>query len=316
MFEVREEKKKGLNRLLILNKVSQEYVSIIPAFGANVNELMLRKGNKLHAVLAGNKTAEDFEGSGIFNSAKMLPFPNRIADGQYQFRNRSYQLEKNFAQEGNAIHGLVYYKNFELVQQEVQDKYAEVILGLQCENLHDGFPFKFKVELACRLAETGEFMCTTKVLNNGSQALPFGEGWHPYFGFDKTVDHIMLKFSAKEFIRVDERLIPTGEKVTYNQFNKLRKIGDTPFDSCYKLFLEGDRHTSVLYDPDKDLTVELWQDTGEKQYNYLQVYIPPSRQSIALEPMTCNVNAFNNKEGLQVLEPGDIYIGSYGVRLK
>jgi len=316
MFEIREDNQAGLKRLLIFNIVSQEFVSIIPAFGANINELVLRKGKRLHAVLAGNTRPQDFEGSGIFNSAKMLPFPNRIADGLYQFKGRSYQLERNFAQEGNAIHGLIYYQDFSVLRHEVEEDYAEIVFGLQCDNLHPGFPFKFNVELSFRLAETGEFKCTTKVLNNGSQTMPFGEGWHPYFGFDKPVNHIMLKFKAKELILVDERLIPTGEKVTYNQFNRLRKIGDTPFDSCFKLFPDGDRHTSVLYDPEEDLTVELWQDTGENRYNYLQVYIPPSRRSIALEPMTCNINAFNNREGLQVLEPGDTYVGSYGIGLK
>jgi len=315
MFEIREEKRGGLDRLLVVNNENGEYISIIPDFGANVNEIMLKKGNFLHAVLAGNQSRDNFNGSGIFNSAKMLPFPNRIADGCYQFNNRSYQLDKNFAQEGNAIHGLIYYQKFSLVKQEVHETYAEVVLGLQCENPHPGFPFRFLVECNYRLDSSGEFTGTTKVVNNGSQSFPFGEGWHPFFGFNKSVDQISLQFNAQELILVDERLIPTGRKDRYDKFNNLRPIADSLFDSCFKLAMQGQRHTSILYDPAEDLRVELWQETSEKGYRYLQVYIPPSRQSIALEPMTCNINAFNNKEGLIILEPGDTYSGKYGVRL-
>jgi aldose 1-epimerase len=146
--------------------------------------------------------------------------------------------------------------------------------------------------------------------------MPFAEGWHPFFGFNVPVDRLFLKFSADRLILVDQRMIPTGETVRYDHFNQLKKIGDTLFDSCFKLKAGQNLHTTELYNPEKDLTVMLWQETGPKRYNFLQVYIPPSRQSIALEPMTCNINAFNNGEGLQILEPGECYEASYGIRIK
>ena len=52
------------------------------------------------------------------------------------------------------------------------------------------------------------------------------------------------------------------------------------------------------------------------KYNYLQVFIPPLRNSIAIEPMTCNTDAFNNKEGLIILEPDQQFKASYGVSIK
>ena len=42
-------------------------------------------------------------------------------------------------------------------------------------------------------------------------------------------------------------------------------------------------------------------------------YIPPDRSSIALEPMTCKANAFNNGDGLITLAPGESFEGSFGV---
>ncbi|MCB0643138.1 MAG: hypothetical protein KDC44_15925, partial [Phaeodactylibacter sp.] len=51
------------------------------------------------------------------------------------------------------------------------------------------------------------------------------------------------------------------------------------------------------------------------KYNFLQVFTPDHRQSIAIEPMTCNVDAFNNREGLIVLKPGEAHAASFGLRL-
>jgi aldose 1-epimerase len=36
--------------------------------------------------------------------------------------------------------------------------------------------------------------------------------------------------------------------------------------------------------------------------SYLQLYTPEDRKSIAIEPMSCIANAFNNGEGLKILE--------------
>ena len=59
----------------------------------------------------------------------------------------------------------------------------------------------------------------------------------------------------------------------------------------------------------------MWQETGTNKYNFLQVYIPPSREMIALEPMTSNIDAFNNKDHLIILEPGKKWSASFGFYL-
>ncbi|MCJ7554163.1 MAG: hypothetical protein MUO34_09805, partial [Ignavibacteriaceae bacterium] len=70
------------------------------------------------------------------------------------------------------------------------------------------------------------------------------------------------------------------------------------------------------YDPQQDIRLVTWQDAGEQKYNYLQIYIPPERKSISIEPMTSNVNSFNNGEGLLILEPGKIFTANYGLNIK
>ena len=43
--------------------------------------------------------------------------------------------------------------------------------------------------------------------------------------------------------------------------------------------------------------------TSDNLDAYLQVYTPPHHKSIAIEPMTCIADSFNNKTGLRVLLP-------------
>jgi aldose 1-epimerase len=47
------------------------------------------------------------------------------------------------------------------------------------------------------------------------------------------------------------------------------------------------------------------------------IFTPPdeNRDCIAIEPMSCNTNAFNNGDGLTILEPGEKFKGKYGVSL-
>ncbi|MGB0929923.1 MAG: hypothetical protein ACPGVB_04055, partial [Chitinophagales bacterium] len=53
----------------------------------------------------------------------------------------------------------------------------------------------------------------------------------------------------------------------------------------------------------------------DKVFPYFQIYIPPHRKSIAIEPMNCNIDAFNNGEGLTLLKVGQTWKGSFGVAL-
>ncbi len=315
MFQILEERQNDLVRLKILNEKSGEYVSIVPQFGVNINELVLKKESGLISVLDGNTKKADFSNGGIFNSAKILPFPNRIKNGRYTIGGKNYQLDQNFPHERNAIHGLICDKTFEVSNTNITNLFGEIVFNFQYDRHHDGFPFEFETTISCKLVDGEGFVCTTRVINSGDLSMPFGEGWHPYFTFHKKVDEIQLKFLSKHIVEVDERLIPTGKVKDYNLFHTLRMINDTDFDSCF-LLQDGEKiHKAEIYDPKENVTIMLWQETGFRAYNFLQVYIPPSRMSIALEPMTCNINAFNNHDGLIILEPGDSYEAQYGVNI-
>jgi aldose 1-epimerase len=141
------------------------------------------------------------------------------------------------------------------------------------------------------------------MLNTGMAIIPAGLGWHPYFRLADHADRLSLKMPPVcHKIVVDDRMLPTGERVVFDDFADLRPIGDAVLDNCFELPNVEDFAVVTL--KNEFGSMEYWQKTGIEGSNYVQVFTPPHRQSVAIEPMTCNVNAFRNGDGLVMLSPG------------
>jgi aldose 1-epimerase len=316
MFEIKEENNNELDCTIIKNSATGEYVSIAPEFGANVNQITLKKRKELYSILDGNRTKDQFSGKNMFKGAKLFPFVNRIQNGTYRFDGKTYQLDINYPEEGNAAHGIVYYKRFRLENRIVRESYAEALFKYDYDGSDTGYPFPFDLELTYKLDSESGFTCITRVANTGVTELPFGDGWHPFFSLNNKVDNLFLTLPEVKIIEVDDKLIPTGIKKPFKKFLESNLIGNTTFDNCFQIEENCERYQTKIYDPERRTKIIFWQDGGIDKYNYLQIYIPPDRRSIAIEPMTGNINNFNNKDGLLVIKPGESFNAKYGVNLE
>jgi aldose 1-epimerase len=203
------------------------------------------------------------------------------------------------------------------IETRTSDEHAAVVT---LANLYGGdvpgYPFELKVQITCSLHSKNGFTCTTEIENIGKNPAPVGDGWHPYFSLGGKVDDMLLKIPAEHQTEVDSRMIPTGKKLPVGGFETPTLIGDTLFDTGFSLPDNDTIAVTEIHYAEKNVVLEVWQETGKGKYNYLQIYTPPSRTSIAVEPMTCNIDAFNNGEGLIVLYPGDSLKAGYGVKLR
>ena len=93
--------------------------------------------------------------------------------------------------------------------------------------------------------------------------------------------------------------IPIG-KVPFKSFQEAASIGSTAFDTCF--ITSGDHPKATIADHKNDIALEIQQT---RPYGYMQFYTPDTRDSIAIEPMSCAPDAFNNKDGLRILDPGE-----------
>jgi len=124
-----------------------------------------------------------------------------------------------------------------------------------------------------------------------------------------------MKLDVSEIFGMDSRNIPVGKKELFNDFGIPAKLGERLFDSCFKVNCNNGKAVAELISACNDIHLNIWQETGKNKYEYLVIYTPPDRKSIAIEPMTSNVNAFNNGEGLIMLPPDTEFISSCGIFL-
>jgi aldose 1-epimerase len=296
----------------LLNLDTGEYVSVIPGFGGNINELVLDHHGIRYSIIDGIGSNEIISGNVEFKSTKLIPFPNRIKSGRYLFNGISYELPLNI--DKHAIHGLILNNSLEVIDINANARCASIILKHDYNGNVPGYPFKFSV-LVDYILKTGDgFVCSTKITNIDSVPIPIGDGWHPYFKTRGKVSKLQMRIPSK-FRILDVGLIPTGKLIPEEYPNAIT-IGNKKYDSGFVLDEKEGRALTEICDPDLNLKITIWQDTGKQKYNYLQVYTPPDGNSIAVEPMSCATNSFNNKIGLIVLEPGQSFTGSYGVYLQ
>lgn len=245
----------------------------------------------------------------------LIPWPNRLEDGSYEFAGERHQLPLTEPSTGNAIHGLVRWVAWTVVERD-DDRVA------LAHTLHPqpGYPFSLELEIEYALGEAG-LRVTTTATNVGPSACPYGCGAHPYLTLGTpTVDSIVLRAPGRNVTHFDERGLPldTGPvDGTDYDFREPRAIGTTKLDNAYTdLARDADGLARVeLRRPDGAGSFSLWLD---ESYPYLQLFtgdpLPSvNRRSIAVEPMTCAPNAFRSGEGVRVLEPGSSMTSSWGI---
>ncbi|MBD3225170.1 MAG: hypothetical protein GF313_10605 [Caldithrix sp.] len=290
---------------------------IVPSFGGNVAQLQLKKDDHLYSVLNGNQRPAEFSGKSIFKGAQLLPFANRLNNGRFAFAGQGYQMALNYPEEGHACHGFVYEQPFNVLHTKKSDGQVQARLSYDYHGSISGFPFPFRTELTYDLSNEQGFTCQTRVINTGQQAMPLSHGWHPFLQIEnRSIDDLQLQLPPAYRLELNSRMIPTGHQRPFLQFIQKTLIGSTELDDCFRLEENGDRIQYIeLTDPSRDLTLRLWQESGTHKYNYVQIYTPPNRQSIAVEPMTSNVDAFNNGRDLIVLKPGQAFTAAFGIQM-
>jgi aldose 1-epimerase len=249
----------------------------------------------------------------------LIPWPNRLRDGRYSFEGQEYQLPLTEPEAGNAIHGLLRWRNW----QQLERGEDRVVLGIRLHPMQ-GWPFTLDVAIAYSLGDGG-LTVETSVTNGGSRACPLGLGQHPYLsaGPGWKLGECRLHLSAGTRILTDpDRQLPTGLEPVHGSdldFRVPRMLQGVSIDDPFT-DLERDRDGLAwvtLSCPDGH-TAELWCDST---YSVLQLYTgdtlaPPRRRlGLAVEPMTCPPNALQSGEGIIRLDPGQTHVSRWGVRL-
>jgi aldose 1-epimerase len=243
----------------------------------------------------------------------LVPWPNRIRDGSYEFEGERHQLPIDEPAKGNAIHGLARWAAWSVAEHESERALMRLPI-----HPRPGYPFSLGVEVEYVLSPEG-MRVTTTATNVGAEPCPYGCGAHPYLTLGTaTIDELTLQAPAATVLISDERGIPIGSEPvdgTEFDFRRPRPLGDTVLDHAFTGLERGEdgRARVTLSGPGHG--VELWVD---RAYGYLMLFtgdVPNvGRRGLAVEPMSCPPNAFQTGEALVRLEPGASVSASWGIR--
>jgi aldose 1-epimerase len=247
----------------------------------------------------------------------LVPWPNRIRDGRYTVGDQELQLPLSEPTRHNASHGLVRW-----VAWSVEEHTGGSVALRYRLMAQSGYPWTLDLHVVYDVSADG-LTVTQTATNLAAEPAPYAHGAHPYLsvgpgpcdGWELTLP------AATRTISDPERKLPVGPEPvegTGFDFRVPRPIRETEIDHAFTdLARDGSGRVTVeLRDPATGHAVALWADAA---HPWLMVYtaddLPGAhRRAVAVEPMTAQADAFRTGEDLLVLDPGQDFSASWGIR--
>lgn len=288
-----------------------------------------------------DKSDDEF-GNEVFKmgGAILLPFANRIRgdpspDGKTittVVLGQKLTLPANWSgsnpgAERHAIHGLMRKSHFQDVvsRNGVQD--SAVSATLHAGNFDGHWLSDTDVDVEATLSHDA-FELTVTAKNVGPRLLPMGIGWHPYFvlpGDDRAEVRLHIPSETRAIMNNYDDTFTTGRRVsvkgTAYDFSAAegRPLGTQYLDDNYSSLLHEapDQTVSEIIDPGAKYGLRLI--TLSPKIKSIQVYAPPQKNFVAIEPQFNLPDPYNKNwgasdNGMVLLQPGQSV--SWRIRLE
>lgn len=285
----------------------------------------------------------EFPGNKAFSmgGAFLLPYANRITgelspDRQTvvaEILGKPVRLPANWGgQRGGAeryaMHGLALASPVTDLHRHTT-QIADTVTGiLNAGNFGGHWPSATRVTYEMSLCSDA-FTATLTARNVGPEVLPMGIGWHPYFTLPSGHrEQARMHVPAAQRTVVDnyDDVLPTGEIVpvagTRYDFSSPAGsvLGDLYLDDCFVGLAKNDRGETVCEITDPEASYGLRIVAMSPHVTAVQIYSPPDKSFVALEPQFNWADPFGNEwprgidTGMVLLDPGESV--SYSVRLE
>jgi len=253
--------------------------------------------------IAWPRTITDFRAGKATAVPLLHPWSNRLASMSYRAAGRRVSLRGlTLPRDPNGlpIHGNLYGAPFEIVRADRARLTAYLDYGAHPDKLR-AFPFPHVVSVAARLDAGRGLTITTSVEPTSDRPVPVSFGWHPFVRLPRSPRRDWeLRWPACEHIEVDARIIPTGARTP--QRAQRAPIAGRAFDDHYAL---GRDRRFAIGDGRRTLNFAF-----DRAYPFAQLFVPPRRQLVAIEPMTAEIDALGRGR-TPVVEPGDRFSASF-----
>lgn len=246
----------------------------------------------------------------------LVPWPNRVRDAAWRLDREPQLLAVTEPRRGNAIHGLLRYAPYTLLDR---DAHAVTLGASVFPQL--GYPFTLQTSVRHELTADG-LATTHTIVNRGESSAPVAVGAHPYLRVgDVPAEELTVTLSAATHFEVDDRMNVVAELPVDGTPFDLRggaRVADLDLDHGFGGVQTVDGVVEHSLTAPDGRRVVLW---GDDSVRYVQAFTPrdfPTKAkgevAIALEPMTAPADALNSGQGLRWLEPGERWEVHWGIR--
>ncbi|MBE1535245.1 aldose 1-epimerase family protein [Actinomadura algeriensis] len=287
------------------------YRAVVTESGASLRELTLRQDGGDERPLVLTHGADEPAPAAFGNL--LIPWPNRVDGGRYEYGGKSYRLDLSEPENDCAIHGLVRWAHWTPAEHlPHRVRLTHRLLG------SGGYPFRLDLEAEYVLDAEAGLTVRMTAHNRGPVTAPYGHGAHPYLTVGEPLDRCTVTLDAARYLPVDDRMIPSGpaEDVAGTRWD-LRDgpvLGDREIDNAYTGLGRDAAGRCWTTLSGGGRSVRLWSDEA---HPWTEIYTadqaPEPRAGLGVEPMTCPPNAFASGEGLIDLAPGATFSGSWGI---
>ncbi len=259
----------------------------------------------------------------------LFPFANRItgklsADKKTlvtKINGKDMTLEANWKGKEpkaveHAMHGLILGRAVDSFTTASTADEASISAKLSAGDFNGHWPSKTDISFKSSLNKD-TFTFTITATNAGTDDLPVGFAWHPYFNLpsgDRTQAKLKIPAKTRALVNNYDDVFPNGKVVplagTPYDFSAGAALNKLFMDDCF-LDLEKDAQGRVIteiIDPAAKYGVRVKALSPE--VSAWQVYAPPDKSFVVFEPQTNYADPYNpawgkRPTGMKVLKPGE-----------
>jgi aldose 1-epimerase len=261
-------------------------LELAPAAGGSIKRFTVDGSDVLRPVTEADVASRKGNNAAAY---PLVPFSNRIRDGQLVFEGETFHLQRNWPGVNHPMHGDGWAQPWQV--EKVDPRSAEITYLHDRAGEKGGWPFRYRARQSYRL-DDDRLTVRMALESLEDRPVPAGLGLHPFFVRDQETE---LACRCRAVWTADAEVLPIERIAVPPQwdFSNSRKMDGIALDNCFDGW---DGHATIIW-PTRRLKLAL---EASQPFRHVVIYVPPGRDFFCVEP----VSHANGLVGLSPLGPG------------
>jgi len=208
----------------------------------------------------------------------LVPFSNRIENGEFEYDGKQVRLPLNFAPHPHPLHGQGFQRPWQLIEHTA----TSAAIVYEHAGNENGWPWIYRAEQ--RFTLSGDtLIASISLQNTGPETMPAGIGFHPFF---PRTTGVQLNIGLGQVWIPDDNNMPKTLSVIPDEWRFInnRSLQSVVLDHC---FTDWDG-LARIYWPEHKTGLEI---THSGLLKHMVIYVPDNEDFFCIEPVSHVNNA-------------------------